>query len=52
MDIRFEVHRNRMNYPTAPNGGIAASPGQATGYQSENFNRSKGRGIDPSSAAD
>jgi len=24
-----------MNYPAAPNGGIAASIGQATGYQAE-----------------
>jgi hypothetical protein len=27
-----------MNHPAAANGGIAASLGQATGYQSENFN--------------
>jgi hypothetical protein len=43
-----------MNLPAAPNGGIAASLGQATGYQSENFNppaADKGRGIKPSSAA-
>jgi len=26
---------NRMNDPDSPNGGIAASLGQATGYQAE-----------------
>jgi len=39
-----------MNYPAAPNGGIAASLGQATGYPAENYHRPKGRGIKPSSA--
>jgi len=39
-----------INYPAAPNGGIAASLGQATGYQAVNYNRPKGRGIKPSSA--
>jgi hypothetical protein len=39
-----------MNYPAAPNGGIAASLGQATGYPAENNNRPKGRGIKPLSA--
>jgi hypothetical protein len=38
-----------MNYPVAPNGGIAASLGQATGYQAENYHRPKGRGIKASS---
>jgi hypothetical protein len=40
-----------MNYPAAPISGIAASPGQATGYQAENYHRPKGRGIKPSPAA-
>jgi hypothetical protein len=40
-----------MNHPAAPNGGIAASLGQATGYQSEDFKRLKGRGIKSLSAA-
>ena len=31
-----------MNYPAAPNGGIAASLGQATGYQAVNDNRPQG----------
>ena len=39
-----------MNFPAAPDGGIAASLGQATGYPSEDFNRPKGRGIKPPSA--
>jgi len=39
-----------MNHPTAPNGGIAASLGQATGYQSENFKR-KVQEIKPLSAS-
>jgi hypothetical protein len=39
-----------MNYPAAPNGGIAASLGQATGYPAENYNRPRGREIKPSSA--
>ena len=40
-----------MSYPAAPISGIAASLGQATGYPAENYNRPKGRGIKPSSAA-
>ena len=39
-----------MNYPAAPNGGIAASLGQATGYQSVNYNRPEERGTKPLSA--
>jgi LemA protein len=39
-----------MNHPAAPNGGIAASLGQATGYQAENYKCPKGRGIKPSLA--
>jgi len=44
------VSKNLMNYPAAPNGGIAASLGQATGYPAENYHRPQGRGIKPSSA--
>jgi len=40
-----------LNYPAAPISGIAASLGQATGYQSEYYYRPKGRGIKPLSAA-
>jgi hypothetical protein len=40
-----------MNDPTAPIGGIAASLGQATGYQAENYYHPKERGIKPLSAA-
>ena len=36
-----------MNNPAAPGSGISASLGQATGYQTENFKRPKGRGIKP-----
>jgi hypothetical protein len=39
-----------MNYSAAPNGGIAASLGQATGYQTEITIAPKGRGIKPSAA--
>jgi hypothetical protein len=40
-----------MNYPAAPNGGIAAWLGQATGYHAENNYHPKGRGIKPLSAS-
>ena len=39
-----------INYPAAPNGGIAASLGQATGYQSVNYNRPEELGTKPLSA--
>jgi hypothetical protein len=32
-----------MNYSVAPNGGITASIGQATGQKTEYYNRPKGR---------
>ena len=34
-DAANRFHIVAMNCPAAPNGGITASPGQATGYQSE-----------------
>jgi hypothetical protein len=40
-----------MNNPAAPSSGISASLRQATGYQTENFKRPKGRGINTLSAA-
>jgi len=40
-----------MNHPAAPIGGIAASLGQETGHQSEDFKGLKGRGIKSLSAA-
>jgi hypothetical protein len=40
-----------MNQPAAPISGIAASLGQATVYQAENYHRPKERRINPSSAA-
>ena len=37
----------QMNNPAAPNSRISASLRQATGYQTENIKRPKGRGIKP-----
>jgi len=39
-----------MNYSAAPISGVAASLGQTTGYQVENYIRPKGLGIKLSSA--
>jgi len=40
--LRWFLFIEIMNCPAAPNGGIAASLGQATGYQSEYFYRPRG----------
>jgi len=46
-----DTKQGKMNYPAAPISGIAASLGQATVYQAENYHRPKERGINPSPAA-